>query len=72
MYMEQAPNDVMIMGRGLLYHMIPVDYMVRIIDGANGRRDYFELHAWNARNGAHIIHFGKYISRGNIVVTPGK
>ena len=71
-YMEHGDNEVMVMGRGLLYHLIPVDYMARFVDGADGRRDFFELHAWNSRNGAHVIHLNEFITRGNIVVRHGK
>ena len=71
-YMEHGANEVMIMGRGLLYNMIPVDYMARFVDGAAGRRDYLELHCWNSRNGSHIVHFAELLTRGNIIVRHGK
>lgn len=70
-YMEMG-NTVMVTGRGLLYHMIPVDYMAEFVDGGRTVEDSISLHCWNTRNGAHIVHFGDMLTAGNILVTPGK
>ena len=65
-------NTVMIRGRGLLYHMVPVEYMATFVDGGRGIQDEIHLHAWNSRNLTHIVHFDANLTDGNIVVTPGK
>lgn len=71
-YMNLASNRVRVHGRGLLYNMIPVFYMATFTDGGNRGADHLELHAWNSRNGAHIVHFAEYLTEGVIVVTPGR
>jgi hypothetical protein len=71
MYMDMG-NTVMVRGRGLLYHMIPVDYMGMFVDNGRGIMDEIQLHAWNTRNLAHVVHFVANLTDGNIAVTPGK
>lgn len=65
-------NTVMIRGRGLLYHMIPVDYMAIFVDRGRTIQDRISLHCWNTRNLAHVVHFEASLTAGNVVVTPGK
>jgi len=65
-------NTVMIQGRGLLYHMIPVDYMATFVDGGRTVSDQISIHAWNTRNYAHVVHFESALTDGNIVIKPGK
>ena len=62
---------VMITGSGLLYNQIPVTYMARFVDSGQSRGDYLELHCWVQRTN-HLVHFGNYLTAGDIVVRPGK
>jgi hypothetical protein len=68
----ESENTVMIQGHALLYHMIPVEYMARFVDGGRTAPDSIELHAWNSRNMMHIVHFEAELTAGNIIITPGK
>lgn len=73
MYMDMdMGNTVMVRGRALLYHMIPVEFMAHFIDRGRGQMDRISLHCWNTRNLAHIVHFEADLTAGNIIVTPGK
>lgn len=63
---------VMVMGRGLLYNSIPVNYMAHFMDNGPRQMDYLELHLWNSRSGTHLLHFTETLTEGNIVIDHGK